>query len=114
MEETKYMIHEIFSYCCVICASLLYVEFCKSRMKVTEEILFLLQEEEERQAQLRERARRLIAEAKQGVVSPSSLHATASSHPPGNSHGMNIDSPIFTFLRLFDVMVINLLIGVNT
>lgn len=51
----------------------------------------LSKEEEERQAQLRERARRLIAEAKQGVVSPSSLHATASSHPPGNSHAEDGD-----------------------
>ncbi|XP_063589028.1 EH domain-binding protein 1-like [Penaeus indicus] len=51
----------------------------------------LSKEEEERQAQLRERARRLIAEAKQGVVSPSSLHATASAHPPGNSHAEDGD-----------------------
>lgn len=51
----------------------------------------LSKEEEERQAQLRERARRLIAEAKQGVVSPSSLHATASPHPPGNSHAEDGD-----------------------
>lgn len=76
-------------------------------MNVMEEIPFLLQEEEERQAQLRERARRLIAEAKQGVVSPSSLHATASQHPPGNSHGMNTDMQICTFLRLYDNVVIN-------
>ncbi|XP_068234461.1 EH domain-binding protein 1-like [Palaemon carinicauda] len=47
----------------------------------------LSKEEEERQAQLRERARRLIAEAKQGVVSPSTLQATA--HPHARDHSQD-------------------------
>ncbi|KAK7051422.1 hypothetical protein SK128_018122, partial [Halocaridina rubra] len=46
-------------------------------------------EEEERQAHLRERARRLIAEAKQGVVSPSSIHASVHSHAQENTQEEN-------------------------
>lgn len=47
-----------------------------------------MQEEEERQAQLRERARRLIAEAKQGVVSPSSIQSKTHSQSQEHTQGM--------------------------